>query len=316
MKIEQIQQVIEIAQTGSINKAAQNLYVAQSSLSSSLRALERQLDTELFVRTANGIDCTEFGSFFVEKGKEILDLYQEILDFAQKGEKGISQQFSVSVYYLLFATRAFSKLCNRYKDTRINFSYRERNRMEIITEVAGGVSEIGLLMMPSIRKEQWMALILAHDLEYRKLSDEAPCVLFGEHSELYHNGAEEVSLDFLRSHKMIVLEDQNELFRSIDREIFRKFQPGSYINLCDRGSLMSMLRRTESYFLATTNRSAYEEDGFYADIKSVPVRGAEDFFHFEIGCIKKKGQLLSPLAEEYLKILSSMMQCQNQPLTV
>lgn len=33
MKIEQIQQIIEVAQVGSINRASQNLYIAQSTLS-------------------------------------------------------------------------------------------------------------------------------------------------------------------------------------------------------------------------------------------------------------------------------------------
>ena len=37
MKIEQIQQIIEVAQVGSINRASQNLYIAQSTLSSSIK---------------------------------------------------------------------------------------------------------------------------------------------------------------------------------------------------------------------------------------------------------------------------------------
>ena len=43
MKIEQIRQIVEVAQVGSINKASQNLYIAQSTLSSSIRAVEEEL---------------------------------------------------------------------------------------------------------------------------------------------------------------------------------------------------------------------------------------------------------------------------------
>ena len=39
MKIEQIQQIIEVAQVGSINRASQNLYIAQSTLSSSIKCV-------------------------------------------------------------------------------------------------------------------------------------------------------------------------------------------------------------------------------------------------------------------------------------
>ena len=39
MKLEQIRQAIEVYNTGSINRAAQSLYLAQSSLSSSIKSL-------------------------------------------------------------------------------------------------------------------------------------------------------------------------------------------------------------------------------------------------------------------------------------
>ena len=64
MKIEQFRQVIEIFNTGSINRASQNLFLAQSSLSSSIRALERELGKEIFIRTQSGIGLTQFGIVF------------------------------------------------------------------------------------------------------------------------------------------------------------------------------------------------------------------------------------------------------------
>ena len=55
MKIEQIQQIIEVAQVGSINRASQNLYIAQSTLSSSIKCVETELRQKLFIRTQKGI---------------------------------------------------------------------------------------------------------------------------------------------------------------------------------------------------------------------------------------------------------------------
>lgn len=42
MKIEQIRQVLSIYQSGSINKAAQNLFLSQPYISNSLKSLERE----------------------------------------------------------------------------------------------------------------------------------------------------------------------------------------------------------------------------------------------------------------------------------
>ena len=66
MKIEQIQQIIEVAQVGSINRASQNLYIAQSTLSSSIKCVETELRQKLFIRTQKGIEQTEFGKIFVK----------------------------------------------------------------------------------------------------------------------------------------------------------------------------------------------------------------------------------------------------------
>ena len=78
MKIEQIQQIIEVAQVGSINRASQNLYIAQSTLSSSIKCVETELRQKLFIRTQKGIEQTEFGKIFVKYGETILEAYQHI----------------------------------------------------------------------------------------------------------------------------------------------------------------------------------------------------------------------------------------------
>ena len=79
MKIEQIQQVIAVYRAGSINKAAQELYLAQSTLSSSIRAIEQELRQPIFVRSPGGIELTDFGRSFVRYGSDILNAHQKIL---------------------------------------------------------------------------------------------------------------------------------------------------------------------------------------------------------------------------------------------
>ena len=52
MEIKELNYLIAIAEEKSISKAADRLYMAQSSLSQFLQTLESSLDSKLFVRTS------------------------------------------------------------------------------------------------------------------------------------------------------------------------------------------------------------------------------------------------------------------------
>lgn len=63
--------VIEIERCGSINRAAQNLYISQSNLSSSIKSLEEELGYKIFNRTNKGIHPTPEGYLFLQSAKAI-----------------------------------------------------------------------------------------------------------------------------------------------------------------------------------------------------------------------------------------------------
>ena len=55
MRLEQLQYIIEIEKTGSISKAAENLYLTQPSVSAGVSALEKELKFKIFKRTKSGM---------------------------------------------------------------------------------------------------------------------------------------------------------------------------------------------------------------------------------------------------------------------
>ncbi|HET9205716.1 MAG TPA: LysR family transcriptional regulator, partial [Burkholderiaceae bacterium] len=52
---------VEVARSGSIRKAAQNLYVASSAINRQIRKLEEELGTELFDRLPSGMRLNAAG---------------------------------------------------------------------------------------------------------------------------------------------------------------------------------------------------------------------------------------------------------------
>ena len=95
MKIEQLQQLLAVVEEGSMNEAAQKLYVARSSLSTSMKNLEAELGALIFERTTRGVMLTAFGR----------DVYHQAPAFCLFAERTQNQQGGTSVgvqYVLLF----------------------------------------------------------------------------------------------------------------------------------------------------------------------------------------------------------------------
>lgn len=74
MEINQIKQFRIIAQTGSISKAAEQLFIAQPSLSQTLKRLEDELGLQLFDRRGKKIVLNGAGEIFLKYCDEIVQL--------------------------------------------------------------------------------------------------------------------------------------------------------------------------------------------------------------------------------------------------
>lgn len=76
MTLLQLEYFTETARTGSTLKASKQLNVAQSTISSSLKALEMELGTELLVRTSKGVVLNQAGQCFFDHAVRILSMVQ------------------------------------------------------------------------------------------------------------------------------------------------------------------------------------------------------------------------------------------------
>lgn len=73
LKLKQLSYFLTLAEYGSISAAANALNMAQPSLSENIAKLERQLDVKLAIRGSRGIQMTEAGMMLVNRGRDILD---------------------------------------------------------------------------------------------------------------------------------------------------------------------------------------------------------------------------------------------------
>ena len=80
MNTNTLEMFIKIAQTGSISGAAEKLGYAQSNISTKLRQLEADLNTQLFYRNNRGITLTDAGKEFYTRAIKIISLTNDAVD--------------------------------------------------------------------------------------------------------------------------------------------------------------------------------------------------------------------------------------------
>lgn len=110
MTIAQLHQVLEIVKCKSFNKASENLYISQPSLSVSIRKLEEELREPLFIRNSNGVVPTSFCLELLPFIRDIVGLYEQ-MPLQVYGKARNYQRISISNGWLpLFLRGSWSAL--------------------------------------------------------------------------------------------------------------------------------------------------------------------------------------------------------------
>lgn len=78
MDFRQLQYIIQVAECGSITKAAAKLYITQPSLSNYISKLERELGVALFDRSISPIRPTPAGEEYIKDAKRILYIQEQL----------------------------------------------------------------------------------------------------------------------------------------------------------------------------------------------------------------------------------------------
>ena len=73
MTLQQLRYLIAVSEQGSINAAAQSLYVSQSNLSTAIKELERELGIVIFTRTNRGVTLTNDGTELLGYARQVVE---------------------------------------------------------------------------------------------------------------------------------------------------------------------------------------------------------------------------------------------------
>lgn len=159
MTIQQLNYVIRIAETGSFNRAAEKLFVAQPSLTSAVKELEKEIGITIFNRSGRGVTLTAEGAGFLPYARSVVDQYQNLMDVY--GKTGIRRQkFAVSTQHYSFAVKAFVEMTRSFDVAEYEFAIRETRTRDVIDDVASSRSEIGILYLNDFNRKAIMLSLI------------------------------------------------------------------------------------------------------------------------------------------------------------
>ena len=167
MNILHLKYVICIAEHGSINKAAQELHVAQPNLSRIVKEMEADLGIQFFRRSSRGMVLTPDGELFVSQGRKILDQVDE-METMYKEKKLEKQRFSISVPRASYISDAFASFSRLLGKTEAEIFYHETNALQAVKNVLEVGYNLGIIRYAS-----------SHDKYFRNMLEEK-----GLHGEL------------------------------------------------------------------------------------------------------------------------------------
>lgn len=119
MTFQQLSYLLEVARCGSVTRAAEKLYLAQSSVSAAIGSLEKELGYPVFRRVKNGIVPTERGQRVIEYAGQICENLRKMQTPDPTQKKHI--RFSAADFMPF--NRAFVRLIEKWKDADTVFHW-------------------------------------------------------------------------------------------------------------------------------------------------------------------------------------------------
>ena len=268
MKLEQLQQIVEIEKQKSISKAAKALYMGQPALSGALNSLEDEIGVRIFERTSSGVVPTSEGMEILQLAKQMLECQAQILNYGQQHRDlyGTVNILLTQAYSFLFSD---IMVAFKEKYPKADLNIRVVSAESVVTELSTGSVNIAVSLWEMF--EEYTPKVLKDaGMQFETFGKHSMMAYVSQDNRFAEN--ESVNLSDLRAENFLaysssfwsetnkVLQTDKEALIMTDRENLKR--------MVSTGKAIALLPDTFAL------RDLYCDQGM---IKLIPIKGTENF---------------------------------------
>lgn len=298
MRLEQLQQIIEIEKQQSISKAARALYMAQPTLSGSLNSLEDEIGIQLFERNPSGVVPTAEGKEILQIAKQIIEGCSYILNYRTQSREiyGEVKLMITQAYGFLFSD-ILLEFKNRYPKAELNLQVSTPEK--IIEALTHGTSNIGVTLW-ELLPEQNQQVLKEADLQYETFGSHPMMLYVSQDNRFAENDS--VTLQELRQEQFIAYSPS--YWAATNRQIQADSEA---LVMNDQENLKRIISTGQAIALMPETfavRDLYYEQGL---IKRIPIKDSENFSTGVDYLIYPAKRRLTLLEENTVALLREML---------
>ena len=298
MKLEQLQQIVEIEKQKSISKAAKALYMGQPALSGALNSLEDEIGVRIFERTSSGVVPTSEGMEILQLAKQMLECQAQILNYGQQHRDlyGTVNILLTQAYSFLFSD---IMVAFKEKYPKADLNIRVVSAESVVTELSTGSVNIAVSLWEMF--EEYTPKVLKDaGLQFETFGKHSMMAYVSQDNRFAEN--ESVNLSDLRAENFLaysssfwsetnkVLQTDKEALIMTDRENLKR--------MVSTGKAIALLPDTFAL------RDLYCDQGM---IKLIPIKGTENFAQGVDYLIYSGKRQLTILEQKTLELLREIL---------
>lgn len=145
MELKQLESFVAVVVYKSFTEAAKRLYISQPTISTHIQTLEKELESQLIIRTTKSIELTKRGTELYECAVKMLDLRDSLLDKWKSSDEKIIRLGVSTIPSAYILPEFLPEFCREYPE--IFFHSTQSDSKGIIEGVLNDQLEVGLVGM-------------------------------------------------------------------------------------------------------------------------------------------------------------------------
>lgn len=304
MTIEQLNSIIEIAETGSFSKAAKKLHTSQPNLSYVVRILEEQMGSDIFFRTSDGVFLTEAGKELITQLKFLKNDYSLVNEILTNKYNQITKlSFSISTLNMFSLRTLFSEITTKYQNVPINFSLYDYSNFNDVIKHIGDV-DFSIVGMINTYINHLKTDLYNLSIEYHPVAMLSGCAIIGKNNSLFDSDIKEITIEELTKHTLLqYIEDPENPQQSLVHALGISKQSFGKVVVNSTDAFYNILQHSQLIGIDFVSLNKFSELNNLNSIKILPIKNCP--FTWEVAWIKKRQYPLSDIGSEFIEKLKN-----------